>query len=60
MMTLIQGNGRVRVKIQFNAQINFVFIKLSFVFKPSMLIFQKVIENVIFIRAFNFHRNIFV
>lgn len=31
MMTLIQGNGRVRVKIQFNAQINFVFIKLNYV-----------------------------
>lgn len=44
--------------MQFNAQINFVFIKLAFVFKPSVLIFQKVIENVIFARAFSFHGNI--
>lgn len=57
ILTLIQGNGCVRVKIQFNAQINFVFIKLAFVFKPSVFLFQKAIENLIFTRAYNFHTN---
>lgn len=41
ILTLIQGNGCVRVKIQFNAQNNFVCIKLTFVFKPSMFFISK-------------------
>lgn len=60
ILTLIQGNGCVRVNIQFNAQINFVFIKLNLSLSHLCFLFQKIIENLIFTRAFNFLRNIFV